>query len=65
MHDIPRRIPSPRVDHWAVSLDFMLDMMIQLELEFWALSCTERLANALSLVLDAEPMLARSFRFCS
>ncbi|KPJ52031.1 MAG: hypothetical protein AMJ37_03665 [Dehalococcoidia bacterium DG_18] len=55
--NIPHRFRTQASDRFVTLLQFIGDMMIQLELEFDRQLDTERLAKAVDLTLDAEPVL--------
>jgi NRPS condensation-like uncharacterized protein len=57
MDALPRRFPARLNDRLSVCLDLFYDLMIQLELEFAERLDADRLARALRLALDAEPIL--------
>lgn len=57
MNKIPSRMPAAIMDRVEAMLLPMIDMMIQLELEFPQRLEVDRLSRAVDLVLDAEPVL--------
>ncbi len=57
MSDIPKHMPSAIMDRVEAMLLPMIDMMIQLELEFPRKLDNERLARAMDLIQDVEPVL--------
>lgn len=57
MSGIPKRMPSAIMDRVEAILRSIVDMMIQLELEFPQKLDIDRLSRAVDLVLDAEPVL--------
>jgi len=57
MKEIPKRLPSAIMDRVEAMLLSIVDMMIQLELEFPQKLDIDRLSRAIDLVLDAEPVL--------
>jgi NRPS condensation-like uncharacterized protein len=57
MGRIPESIPSAIMDRIEAMLLPMVDMMIQLELEFPKKLDIERIARAMELIQDAEPVL--------
>jgi NRPS condensation-like uncharacterized protein len=57
MMKIPKRMPAAIMDRVEAMLLPMIDMMIQLELEFPQKLDTQRLARAIDLIQDAEPVL--------
>lgn len=57
MNQIPKSMPSAIMDRVEAMLLPMIDMMIQLELEFKKKLDIERLARAMELIQDAEPVL--------
>jgi NRPS condensation-like uncharacterized protein len=61
MGNTPRRIRAQQTDHLINAMSCTSDMMIQLELEFDDLLDADRLAKALDLTLDAEPVLGCRF----
>jgi len=54
---IPDRIPSNRSDNLIGAFDQLGEMMIQMQLEFNHVLDADRLARAMDLTLDAEPVL--------
>jgi len=58
---IPKRIRSAIADRFVSYLSSICDLMIQLELEFHLRLDAERLAKAVDLALDAEPVLGCRF----
>ncbi len=61
MTNIPQRFPTVATDLAAASLRSIGEMMIQIELEFDRPLDVERLTQALTLALDAEPVLGCRF----
>lgn len=59
--NIPHRIRSQYTDRLVSFFRYVGDMMIQLEMEFAQQLDTERLAKAVNLTLDAEPVLGCRF----
>jgi len=57
MEDIPKRIPTTTTDRVMGFLDCVIDLMIQLELEFTETLDVGRLSKAIDFTLDAEPVL--------
>ena len=57
MTTIPDRIPSHRFEKLVGAFDLLGEMMIQMELEFDHELDADRLAQAMDLTLDAEPVL--------
>ncbi len=55
---ISNRLPAQLFDRVSTYLDFVADMMIQLELEFAKQLDAARLEKAIALTLDAEPILS-------
>lgn len=61
MHEIPKRFRSEYTDRLVNFTQALGDMMIQMELEFHSHLDIDRLARALALALDAEPILGCRF----
>jgi len=61
MKALPDRFPSTMTDRIINILAHSVDLMIQLEMEFAHRLDAERLARALDLTLDAEPILGCRF----
>ena len=61
MNNIPNRIATQSLDRGMAALEHFCDPMIQLEMEFDGQLDAERLARAIDLSLDAEPVLGCRF----
>jgi NRPS condensation-like uncharacterized protein len=61
MNEIPRKFPTVVTDRAVYCLESMVDLIIQLEMEFDHELDTDRLNRALRLALDAEPILGCRF----
>ena len=61
MNEIPKKIPSIVTDRAVYCLESMVDLIIQLEMEFDHALNADRLNRALRLALDAEPILGCRF----
>ncbi len=61
MTEIPKQIPCAVTDKAVYCLEVMVDLIIQLEMEFDHRLDTQRLARAVRLALDAEPILGCRF----
>jgi len=57
MNNIPKRFPARLSDYLVDYISESCDMMIQMELQFDQSLNVERLAQAIDLALDAEPVL--------
>ncbi|GEM_PF-2850634 len=58
MNEIPKRLPAQIFDRFVSLVDREAgEYMIQLEMEFAERPDAERLARAVELTLDAEPVL--------
>ena len=61
MNSIPDRFPARLMDRYSDQQTLLSEMMIQLEMEFNKELDAERLAKAIDLTLDAEPVLGCRF----
>lgn len=61
MNNIPNRFPARLIDRYCDFFTPICEMMIQLEMEFDRGLDAERLAKAVDLALDAEPILGCRF----
>jgi len=61
MNEIPKKIPSVVTDRAVYCIGSMVDLIIQLEMEFDHALDARRLNQALRLALDAEPILGCRF----
>ena len=61
MNNIPHRFPARLMDRYSDQQTLLSEMMIQLEMEFNKELDAERLAKAVDLSLDAEPVLGCRF----
>lgn len=61
MNNIPNRFPTKIVDRFLVAMSDFYVPVIQIEMEFDYFLDEQRLAKAIELIMDAEPILGCRF----